>query len=468
MNNLNSIGLIGLGVMGRALSENFLEKKISLSVYNRTTDGEEMVVSRFLKTNAEKKSLQGFGEFLPFVNSLKTPRNIILMLPSGKVIDSVINDLKPLLNPNDLIIDAGNSYFKDSIERGLDLKKTEIEFIDCGVSGGKKGARNGPSIMVGGSKDNYKRIKPFLKIISAKDENKIECCAHMGSLGSGHFVKMVHNGIEYGEMQILSETFSILNSQYNYPEIVSLFKKWSKKNLSSYLLDITMKIIEEEKPSGKHILDNIVDEALAKGTGLWSSISGLNLGQSNSIMISAVIARNLSSNKLMRKKNHIIRAHNKVPFVLKNTRKAFYMTKWINHYQGFEMLRQANTVYKWNIDLSETARIWTEGCIIKSALVKKISKILKQNENLFETYSVFKKISKNEKFLKKTLRHSIKNGLPLLSYSAAHNYWLSYTSESSNANLIQAQRDYFGNHGYKKLDDNSNALHHYNWSNLSK
>jgi len=229
-----------------------------------------------------------------------------------------------------------------------------------------------------------------------------------------------------------------------------------------------MKIIEEEKPSGKHILDNIVDEALAKGTGLWSSISGLNLGQSNSIMISAVIARNLSSNKLMRKKNHIIRAHNKVPFVLKNTRKAFYMTKWINHYQGFEMLRQANTVYKWNIDLSETARIWTEGCIIKSALVKKISKILKQNENLFETYSVFKKISKNEKFLKKTLRHSIKNGLPLLSYSAAHNYWLSYTSESSNANLIQAQRDYFGNHGYKKLDDNSNALHHYNWSNLSK
>ena len=461
MNKLNSLGIIGLGTMGSALSENILNNEISLSVFNRYNANEKMVIKNFINKNKKFKYLKGFQNLSQFINSLKKPRNIIILIPTGKIIDKLIKDLIPLLDKNDLIIDGGNSFYKDSIKRENLLKKNEIEFLDCGISGGKEGARYGPSIMIGGNKKNFKRIYPFFKKISARDLQKKECCTYMGGIGSGHFAKMIHNGIEYGEMQLIVETFSILNLKYSYPEIVKFFEKLNDSVDNSFLLRSTISILKEKKSSKEYVVDEILDEAESKGTGLWASIEGLNLNQSNSVMISSLIARNLSSNKLLRKKYNIKRSSSKLKFDLKHIKKAFYISKCINHYQGIEIIRKAKVDFNWNIDLSEIARIWTNGCIIKSKLMIEISEILKKDENLMNNSKFFNSIKRGEDSLKTILTLGINNNLALLSFSAAFNYWIAITSENSNANLIQAQRDFFGNHGYK--NKKTNTIMNYPW-----
>jgi 6-phosphogluconate dehydrogenase len=439
MNNLSSLGIIGLGTMGSALSENLMNNKISISVFNRENENEKMVVKNFIKKNKRFKFLRGYNNLFQFINSLKKPRNVILLIPPGKIIDTLIKDLIPILERNDLIIDCGNSFYKDSIKREKLLKKSKIEFLDCGISGGEEGARNGPSLMIGGNKKNFKRIFPFFKKISAKDLQKNECCAHMGGMGSGHFVKMIHNGIEYGEMQLIVETFSVLNLKYSYPEIIRFFEKLNTSIDNSFLLKSTISILKEKRSSGKYVVDEILDEAETNGTGLWASIEGLNLNQSNSIMISSLLARTLSSNKALRKKYNLERSSSKLKIDLDNIQKAFYISKCLNHYQGFQIIHKAKVDFKWNINLSEIARIWTNGCIIKSELMSEISTFLKKDEDSLKTILTF----------------GINSNLALLSFSAAFNYWISLTSEKSNANIIQAQRDFFGNHGFRNKNTNS-------------
>ena len=455
MNNLSSLGIIGLGTMGSALSENLMNNKISISVFNRENENEKMVVKNFIKKNKRFKFLRGYNNLFQFINSLKKPRNVILLIPSGKIIDTLIKDLIPILERNDLIIDCGNSFYKDSIKREKLLKKSKIEFLDCGISGGEEGARNGPSLMIGGNKKNFKRIFPFFKKISAKDLQKNECCAHMGGMGSGHFVKMIHNGIEYGEMQLIVETFSVLNLKYSYPEIIRFFEKLNTSIDNSFLLKSTISILKEKRSSGKYVVDEILDEAETNGTGLWASIEGLNLNQSNSIMISSLLARTLSSNKALRKKYNLERSSSKLKIDLDNIQKAFYISKCLNHYQGFQIIHKAKVDFKWNINLSEIARIWTNGCIIKSELMSEISTILKKDENLMDNSKFFNSIKKGEDSLKTILTFGINSNLALLSFSAAFNYWISLTSEKSNANIIQAQRDFFGNHGFRNKNTNS-------------
>jgi len=277
----------------------------------------------------------------------------------------------------------------------------------------------------------------------------------MGGIGSGHFVKMIHNGIEYGEMQLIVETFSILNLKYSYPEIISFFEKLNTSIDNSFLLKSTISILKEKRSSGKYVVDEILDEAETNGTGLWASVEGLNLNQSNSIMISSLLARTLSSNKALRKKYNLERSSSKLKIDLDNIQKAFYISKCLNHYQGFQIIHKAKVDFKWNINLSEIARIWTNGCIIKSELMSEISTILKKDENLMDNSKFFNSIKKGEDSLKTILTFGINSNLALLSFSAAFNYWISMTSEKSNANIIQAQRDFFGNHGFRNKNTNS-------------
>tara|TARA_B100001996_G_C18671883_1_gene597043 strand:+ start:3246 stop:4634 length:1389 start_codon:yes stop_codon:yes gene_type:complete len=461
MNKLNSIGIIGLGVMGKALTENLLEKKISVSVYNRSTNKEKHVISNFISTNKHITDLKGFTKLLPFIKSLKQPRKIILMLPAGKIIDTILKSLNDLLITNDIIIDCGNSNYKDAKKRSDFLSKNKIEFIDCGISGGQEGAKKGPSIMIGGKKTNYIKIKSFLQTISAKDNNNLSCCAHMGGLGSGHYVKMIHNGIEYGEMQLIAETFSLLKIHHNYNQIANIFEEWNKTEHSSFLLKATINILREKNNENTHILDTILDEAKSKGTGVWASKEGLNIASSNSIMISSVMARNLSLNKTLREKMNLKRNKTDNSINLNSLKEAFIMARIINHHQGFQLLLKASSLYNWKMEISEIARIWTNGSIIKSNLMIELIRLMKKNSNILKINSVFKDLIKKEKSIKKLILFATQNSIPVNCYSSAYNFWISITSKSLNANLIQAQRDYFGNHGY--IDIEKNSFKNYNW-----
>ena len=270
-------GLIGLGVMGKSISLNVADNDFSISVYNRTEDNEAHVVSSFIHENSTYKNLFGYTAIAEFVASIQRPRKILLMIKAGNAIDTVIDQLLPFLHENDIIIDGGNSLYTDTIKRTKHLATKNIHFVGCGISGGEEGARKGPSIMPGGSTEAYKHIAPILEQIAAKDKNNTPCCAHIGTDGAGHFVKMVHNGIEYAEMQLLAEIYAQLSKTHTNEEIATVLKRWNTRSETSYLLEITIAILQK-KDGGDYILDRILDKALSKGTGSWSSKAALDLG----------------------------------------------------------------------------------------------------------------------------------------------------------------------------------------------
>lgn len=458
-------GVIGLGVMGKSLSLNIAENGFDISTYNRNADGEEHIVPNFLEENKSFKNISGFTDLEGFVASLETPRKILIMIKAGNAIDAVIEQLLPLLSEGDIIIDGGNSHYLDTKRRCDLLVSKNLHFVGCGVSGGEEGARKGPSIMPGGTPESYKQIAAILEAISAKDKDGKPCCTHIGKDGAGHFIKMVHNGIEYAEMQLLAEVYAILSATKTNNDIAQILAQWNTTNVSSYLLEITIQILQK-KEGDRYLLDVILDKAGNKGTGSWSSKTALDLGSVNTMMASAVFARYISSfkdervvlsKKLNTKKLSLAEVNTEVLFT------AYRFARIINHHQGFELINLASIENDWKLNLSEIARIWTNGCIIRSDFMEQSVAIFKASESYLDEESIFNQLKTSEKDITETIALSLKNRIPLETFWSAYNYWISITSENLSANLIQAQRDYFGAHTYQRKDDDLNAFYHTNW-----
>ncbi len=458
-------GVIGLGVMGKSLSLNIADKGHTLSVYNRASKGEETVVSDFLKSNKGLDNIQGFTELSEFVNSLEQPRKILVMIKAGPVIDTVIETLIPLLSKYDTIIDGGNSHYLDTKKRSDLLNKHHINFVGAGISGGEEGARKGPSIMPGGNISCYNDIAVVLESIAAKDKDGRSCCAYIGPEGSGHFVKMVHNGIEYAEMQLLAEMYQMLSVFMSNEDIAEVFEFWNKGRSASYLLEITANILRK-KEGDNYLVDLILDKAGNKGTGSWSSKAALNLGMPNNMMSAAVFARYISSFKAQRVllSKQVKKQEDKhVEISLTVLERAYYFARLINHHQGFQLIKEASVNYNWGLNLSEIARIWTNGCIIKSELMETLVKAFNTTSLLLDNRTITNDLYANEAAVSETIQYTLANRMAAPSFSAAYNYWVGMTTEQSSANIIQAQRDYFGAHTYNRKDAPLDTFFHTNW-----
>ncbi|NNL81559.1 MAG: NADP-dependent phosphogluconate dehydrogenase [Flavobacteriaceae bacterium] len=458
------LGLIGLGVMGSQLSRNMLNKDFKLSVYNRYTEQEKDVIDEFIKSCNNDQSLNGFTDLGEFVQSISKPRTIILMVSAGKAVDLVLNELSGLLDAGDLIVDGGNSFFKDTIRRQKNLEESQIGFVGMGISGGSEGALKGPSMMPGGNKGHIIEILPVLEMIAARDSQGNPCCSYIGPDGSGHFVKMVHNGIEYAEMQLIAEMYSCLASKYSNEEISSLFSKWSGSGNSSFLLDISSDILRKTNRHGQYWIDLISDVAGSKGTGNWTVQLAAELGCTVSMIGSAVEFRMLSA---MKETRIMLSTQVEKPgddFEIEDSvlLTAYRTARIINHHQGFEMLRIASETYNWNLNLSELARIWTNGCIIRSELMRNCIDGLKKGA-ILNDIDILQTVNDSEPALRTAVIEAIQKRISIPGLSSAYNYWIALTTESLPTNLVQAQRDYFGGHGLYLSDDRDDNLVHINW-----
>lgn len=461
----SEFGLVGLGVMGKSLSRNLAQKGFQLSIFNRHVDKEEVdVASNFKASHKELETSLAFDDLKSFVDSIQKPRKIMLMVNAGKTTDSVIEDLLPHLSPGDTLIDGGNSHFEDTKARFDDLRSRNIEFIGTGVSGGEEGALKGPSIMPGGDPVVYETIRPYLEAIAARDANGLPCCTYVGPEGSGHFVKMVHNGIEYAEMQLLSEVVGILKSHgSSYDEIAQLLESWEESK--SYLQEITISILRKREGEG-WLLDKILDKAGNKGTGNWTAVATAKLGVPSTMVTSALYARYLSFYKDDR-----VRAQALYPSERDDEKsishadlfKAFQFARMINHSQGFRLISEASRVNSWDLNLSEIARIWTNGCIIRSDLMVELIEVLRKGDNILFDETIVGKLGDLASSANIIVSHCISVSIPIPCLSEAINFFNGIRTAGSSANLIQAQRDYFGAHTYQRVDDPLGQFHHTKW-----
>lgn len=462
--NQSSFGVYGLGVMGKSLALNILDKGFSLSVFNIETEHEQGIVDDFLESTNSKK-LKGFTNTEKFISSLESPRKILLMVKAGEVVDLVVDQLAPYLDKGDIIIDGGNSHFLDTKRRTDSLLSKEIHFVGMGVSGGEEGALKGPSLMPSGNIEAYNKVAPILEAIASKDKTNKPCCTYIGTEGAGHFVKMVHNGIEYGEMQLLAELYTLLSEQLNYDEIASLFEDWNKGELSSYLLEITAKILRT-KEGEDYLLDKILDKAGNKGTGAWSSVSALETGIPTTVKTAAVFARYVSSFKAerVRLSKYTSDEVNKSKEVdVEALKEAYDFARTINTHQGLTLIKQTSDNNNWNINLSEVLRIWTNGCIIKSEKLNEWRKIIKNNDSLLLENTIVETLKKQELSVSEILKTSLTNRIAIPCIWAAYNYWIGMTTKNSSANMIQAQRDFFGAHTYQRIDKDESQFFHTSW-----
>lgn len=462
----SEFGLFGLGVMGKSISRNLANNGFNISIFNRHVDGvEENIAVNFKSEYKELASALPFDDIEAFVNSLQKPRKIMLMVNAGKITDMVIENIVPYLSDGDVLIDGGNSNYLKTKERFEYLKSKNIHFIGAGVSGGEEGALKGPSIMPSGDKEVYKMVAPYLNAIAAKDKNGLPCCTYIGSEGSGHFVKMVHNGIEYAEMQLLAEVFQILSSMGGNPnEVATILESW-KETANSYLLEITIDILRK-KDGDDWLVKKILDKAGNKGTGNWATIATAELGVPSSLIASALFARYTSFYKEDRViLNEIFDDNNskKMNLSVENVFKAYQFARIINHYQGFKLISQASKNYDWELNLSEIARIWTSGCIIKSSLMEELVAVFKETDNLLINEKIVQQLKALKPATNKLVSQCVLNEIAIPCFSEAVIFFNGYTTANSPANLIQAQRDYFGAHTYQRIDDESREFHHTNW-----
>lgn len=463
------IGVIGLAVMGENLALNIESRGYSVSVFNRTYSKTQ----NFINGRASKKKFQGFENTKDFVESIEKPRKIILMVKAGEVVDKTIESLTPYLDKGDLIIDGGNSDYRDSERRVNELSEKGLLFIGSGVSGGEEGALLGPSLMPGGNPEAWGLVEDIFKAISAKTSDGSPCCNWMGSGGAGHFVKMVHNGIEYGDMELISETYNFMKTLLGMSneEIGDTFTEWNKGVLDSYLIEITADIFKF-KEDDNYVVDNILDVAGQKGTGRWTVETSLELGNPLTLITEAVFSRYLSSIKDIRKivakefptEQKII--DNKDDIV-EQLRETLYSAKIISYAQGFALLRDADTRFGWNLNMAEIAETWRGGCIIRSTFLDKIADAFRKNPNieniLLDEY--FKNdIKQSLESFKTISSKAILNELPVPAITSALNYFNGLKSDVLPANLIQAQRDYFGAHTYERLDRERGEFFHSNWT----
>lgn len=454
------IGVVGVGVMGKSLALNFESKGYSVALYDISKEK----VNEIIEEN-RGKNLVGTHMVEEFVNSIESPRKILLMVNAGEITDKAIDSLLPHLDKGDILIDGGNTYFVDTIRRNKRLAEEGINFIGAGVSGGEEGALKGPSIMPGGQKDAYEKVKDMLENISAK-VNEEPCCSYIGPNGAGHYVKMVHNGIEYGDMQLICEAYFFLKQTLDLTaeEFHEIFAEWNKGELNSYLIEITADIFtKKDEETGKPLVDVILDTAGQKGTGKWTSQSALDLGISLPIITESVFARCISALKEERVNASKVLSGPKDKAALgvekaeliEAVRQALYMSKICSYAQGFTQLKAASEEYDWNLDFGSISMLWRGGCIIRAAFLQNIKEAYETNTDLpnllLDPY--FKEIVESyQGGLRQIISVAVQQGIPVPAFSAAISYYDSYRTATLPANLLQAQRDYFGAHTYKRVD----------------
>lgn len=466
LENKSEFGLFGLGVMGKSLCRNLANNGFKISMFNRHLDGVEVDVAKNFKAEfPELSQAQAFDDISAFVNSLQQPRRILLMVNAGKTIDVVIELLIPNVSKGDIIIDGGNSNYVSTKQRFEYLKEKGIYFIGTGVSGGEEGALKGPSIMPSGAKEAYNLVQKYLETISAKDKNNLPCCTYIGTGGSGHFVKMVHNGIEYVEMQLLAEVFTLLKAIGNNPgQIAHILKTW-KETSNSYLLEITIDILRK-KEGDDWLINKIMDKAGNKGTGNWTTITTAELGVPSTMITSALFARYTSfykEERIFASKNFKSNSTFKTNITSDDILKAYQFARIINHYQGFKLISEVSKTYEWKLNLSELARIWTNGCIIKSDLMSELVTVFKSSNHILSDEKIIQQIKTLKPSVKKVVSECILNELPIPNLIESISFFNTYKTAYSSANLIQAQRDYFGAHTYQRTDDDSEKFYHTNW-----
>lgn len=462
------IGVIGLAVMGKNLAWNIESRGYTVSVFNRSREKtDEMLLQ------SEGKQIVGTYSVEEFIQSLETPRKILLMVKAGAATDATIEQLKPFLSPGDILIDGGNTFFEDTQRRNKELSSSGIHFIGTGVSGGEEGALTGPSIMPGGQKEAYELVAPIFKGISAKVDGEA-CCTYIGPDGAGHYVKMVHNGIEYGDMQLISEAYFLLKHVVGLTatELHEVFSEWNKGELDSYLIEITADIFTKvDEETGKPLVDVILDKAGQKGTGKWTSQSALDLGVPLPLITESVFARFISSlkeervhaSKLLKGPEAKEFAGNREEFI-EAVRKALYMSKICSYAQGFAQMKAASEEYGWDLRYGDIAMIFRGGCIIRAQFLQKIKEAYDREPGLTNLLldPYFKDIVENyQEALRDVLATAVKAGIPVPTLSAALSYYDSYRTASLPANLIQAQRDYFGAHTYERID--KEGIFHTEW-----
>ncbi|VWD04381.1 NADP-dependent phosphogluconate dehydrogenase [Burkholderia contaminans] len=466
-----AIGVIGLAVMGRNLALNIESRGYAVSVYNRSREKTDELIAEFPGRN-----LVPTYTLEEFVASLETPRRILMMVKAGEATDATIASLKPLLEKGDVLIDGGNTHFTDTIRRNQELAQSGLHFIGTGVSGGEEGALRGPSIMPGGQRDAYDLVEPILKQIAAKAPSDGEpCVAYMGPDGAGHYVKMVHNGIEYGDMQLIAESYAVLKdvAGLTNDELGAVYTEWNQGELDSYLMEITSKIFgKKDEETGKHLVDVILDRAAQKGTGKWTSQNALDLGVPLPLITESVFARVLSSLKTERvAASKVLSGPAAAPFegdraaFVEAVRRALYLSKVISYAQGFAQLRTASEEYGWNLDLGTIAKIFRAGCIIRARFLQKITDAYAKDAALANLLldPYFKDIAANyQASLRDVVVAAVKAGVPVPAFASAVAYFDSYRSERLPANLVQAQRDFFGAHTFERTDKPGSF--HANWS----
>jgi 6-phosphogluconate dehydrogenase len=465
------IGLIGLAVMGQNLVLNMADHGFRVAVFNRTTSK----VDEFLDGPAKDTSIIGTHSMEELVDSLTTPRKVMLMVKAGEVVDSFIEMLIPLLEPGDVIIDGGNSHYPDSTRRTIYLKEKGLRFIGTGVSGGEEGARFGPSIMPGGDPEAWPLVKDIFQAVSAKVDGE-PCCQWVGQDGAGHFVKMVHNGIEYGDMQLICEAYSLMENALGMScdQMHEVFKEWNTGVLDSYLIDITKDILAVKDEDGEPLVDKILDTAGQKGTGKWTGISALDLGVPLTLIGESVFARVLSSLKDERvRASAILGPRPKVSQTVEKAkainalRDALYASKIISYAQGFMLMAEAAKEQGWDLNYGEIALMWRGGCIIRSTFLGNIKDAYDKNpglENLALDSFFTDALKSAEAGWRKAVILAVENGIPAPAFSSALSYFDGYRSERLPANLLQAQRDYFGAHTYERLDRKRGEFFHTDWT----
>lgn len=466
-----NIGLIGLAVMGENLVLNMESKGFSVAVFNRTTSK----VDNFINGRAKGKNIIGCYSIKELIDSLERPRKVMLLVKAGRPVDDFIEMLIPHLEQGDIIIDGGNSHFPDTIRRTKYVESKGLLYIGTGVSGGEEGALKGPSIMPGGSPAAWPSVKPIFQKIAARTNEGEPCCDWVGENGAGHFVKMVHNGIEYGDMQMICETYHMMKYGLGMsnPEMEQVFSRWNDGKLDSYLIEITRDILGYQDEDGNYVIDQILDTAGQKGTGKWTAMAALDEGMPLTLIGEAVFARCLSAIKEERVKAseiligpEIKLTDEKVEFIA-DLEEALYASKIVSYAQGFQLMRAAAKTYDWNLNNGGIALMWRAGCIIRSVFLEKIKEAFDKNPELKNLLldSFFKDAMINaQKSWRRVVMKAIELGIPMPAINSALAYYDGYRSSRLPANLLQAQRDYFGAHTYERLDKPRGEYFHTNWT----
>ena len=465
------IGLIGLAVMGENLVMNMESKGFTVAVFNRTTSK----VDNFVAGRAAGKKIIGCHSLQELVDNLAKPRKVFMMVKAGQAVDDFIEKLLGVLEPGDIIIDGGNSHFPDTIRRTAYVESKGLLYVGTGVSGGEEGALKGPSMMPGGSPAAWEFVKPIFQSICAKVEDGAACCDWVGENGAGHFVKMVHNGIEYGDMQLICEAYQLMKYGLGLSneELHAIFADWNKTELDSYLIEITRDILGYKDENGDYVIDKILDRAGQKGTGKWTGIAALDEATPLTLITEAVFARCLSAQKDERVKAAALYPHDIPAFegdkaaFIECVRKALYASKIVSYAQGYTLMRSAAQTYGWNLNYGGIALMWRGGCIIRSVFLGKIKEAYDKNpalENLLmDDYfsSVMKTLTGA---WREVVAYAVKAGIPMPAFSSALAWFDGYTTERLPANLLQAQRDYFGAHTYERVDMPRGEFFHTNWT----